>query len=201
MLTLRNSPASPFGRKVVVALNVLGMTDKVAVAAADTINATDSLRTQNPLGKIPTLVLDNGQSLYDSRVIIEYLNEVDGRHILLPQGMARIEVLRQQALADGVLDASILRMYEIRFRTPETHSQAWLDHQIGKVDRSMAEAEKSVQLGAKTVPHIGEITLACLLGYLDFRFAGAWRQSYPNLVKWFEEFHSRVPSFAASTPK
>jgi glutathione S-transferase len=201
MLTLRNSPASPFGRKVVVALNVLGMTDKVNVVVADTINASDSLRSQNPLGKIPTLVLDNGQALYDSRVIIEYLNEVDGRQILIPHGMARIDVLRQEALADGVLDASILRMYEIRFRTPETYSQAWLDHQIGKVDRSMAEAEKTVKLGATLLPNIGEITLACLLGYLDFRFAGAWRQSYPNLVKWFAEFQVRVPSFSASTPK
>ncbi len=201
MHTLRNSPASPFGRKVVVALNILGMTDKVQTVTADTISATDTIRSQNPLGKIPTLMLEDGQALYDSRVIIEYLNEVDGRSVLIPSGLQRIEVLRQQALADGILDASILRMYEIRFRPTETHSQTWLDHQIGKVDRSMQEAEKTFKVGATTTPHIGEITMACVLGYLDFRFAGSWRKTYPHLVAWFDEFHVRVPSFAASTPK
>jgi glutathione S-transferase len=201
MHTLRNSPASPFGRKVVVALNILGLTDKVQTVTADTISPDDSIRLQNPLGKIPTLMLEDGQALFDSRVIIEYLNELDGRHILIPQGMAKIEVLRQQALADGILDASILRMYEIRFRPTQTHSQNWLDHQIGKVDRSMLEAEKVFKTGVTAAPHIGEITMACVLGYLDFRFAGAWRTKYPSLVKWFDEFHVRVPSFAASTPK
>jgi glutathione S-transferase len=201
MLTLRNSPASPFGRKVVVAINILGMADKVQTVVADTISPNDNIRSQNPLGKIPTLMLEDGRSLYDSRVIIEYLNEVDGRNVLIPQGMERIEVLRQQALADGILDASILRMYEIRFRPTETHSQTWLDHQIGKVDRSMTEAEKHFKVGASTTPHIGEITMACVLGYLDFRFAGSWRKTHPKLVAWFEEFHARVPSFVASTPK
>jgi glutathione S-transferase len=201
MVTLRNSPASPFGRKVVVALNILGLADKVQTVAADTISPDDSIRLQNPLGKIPTLMLEDGQALYDSRVIIEYLNELDGRHILIPQGPSKIEVLRQQALADGILDASILRMYEIRFRPTETHSKNWLDHQIGKVDRSMIEAAKLFKVGVKTQPHIGEITMACVLGYLDFRFAGSWRLSYPTLVAWFEEFHVRVPSFSASTPK
>jgi glutathione S-transferase len=201
MLTLRNSPASPFGRKVAVALNILGMADKVQTVTADTISPTDTIRSQNPLGKIPTLMLEDGQAVYDSRVIIEYLNEVDGRNVLIPTGMQRIEVLRQQALADGILDASILRMYEIRFRPTETHSQPWLDHQIGKVDRSMKEAEKVFKVGATTTPHIGEITMACVLGYLDFRFAGSWRKAYPQLVAWFDEFHARVPSFAASTPK
>jgi glutathione S-transferase len=201
MLTLRNSPASPFGRKVVVALNILGMADKVHTVTADTISPSDSIRSQNPLGKIPTLMLEDGQALYDSRVIIEYLNEVDGRNLLIPKGMQRIEAMRQQALADGILDASILRMYEIRFRPTEAHSQTWLDHQIGKVDRSMKEAEKLFKVGSTSTPHIGEITMACVLGYLDFRFAGSWRTTHPSLLKWFDEFHVRVPGFAASAPK
>jgi glutathione S-transferase len=184
-----------------VALNVLGMADKVQTVAADTISPEDNIRLQNPLGKIPTLLLDDGQAVFDSCVIIEYLNEVDGRHILIPQGMAKIDVLRQQALADGILDAAILRMYEIRFRPTEIHSQKWLDHQIGKVDRAMGEAEKIFKTGATSAPHIGEITMACVLGYLDFRFAGEWRTRYPQLVKWFDEFQVRVPSFSASTPK
>ena len=120
MLTLRSSPATPFGRKVSMSLGVLGMTDQVQVVNADTLSASDSLREQNPLGKIPTLILEDGESVYDSRVIIDYLNERDGRGILIPNsGIERMRVLRDQALADGLLDASILKVYEGRFRPPE----------------------------------------------------------------------------------
>jgi glutathione S-transferase len=84
MLTLRTSPATPFGRKISMALGVIGMTDAVECVNADTLSDTDSLRQQNPLGKIPTLLLDDGEAVYDSAVIIEYLNQLDGRNLLIP---------------------------------------------------------------------------------------------------------------------
>lgn len=202
MMILRSSAATPFGRKVAMAIDVLGLGTQVRMEPADTGSATDSLRQQNPLGKIPALVLDNGEVLYDSRVIIEYLDQLDGGHRLLPQnGWARIAVQRQQALADGLLDAAILQMYEKRFRPPEHHVQAWLDHQAGKVDRALryAEATLAHPLSGAT-PHIGEIAQAAALGYLDFRFGGAWRQTCPQLAAWHDSFARQVPAYARTAP-
>jgi glutathione S-transferase len=115
MMILRSSPASPFGRKVKMALSVLGMLDRVDVVNADTTSPSDSIRAQNPLGKIPALILEDGTAVYDSRVIVDCLDGLDGRGILVPPGQ-RLLVLRQQALADGLMDAAILQMYEKRFR-------------------------------------------------------------------------------------
>lgn len=201
MLTLRNSHNSPFGRKVVVALQVLGLSDKVQTVVADTGSASDNLRQQNPLGKIPTLVLDDGTSLFDSRVISEYLNELDGRHRLFPQGMARFAVLREQALADGILDAAILIVYESRYRPAEHHVEKWLEHQRGKLNRGLDEAERSIRPLASGGPDAGNIAMACCLGYLDFRFPGTWREQHPKLVAWLAGFERDMPGFAASAPK
>lgn len=202
MLTLRSSPATPFGRKISMSLGVLGMTEQVTVVNADTLSATDSLRKQNPLGKIPTLILEDGEPVFDSRVIIEYLNDRDGRGILIPAaGLARMRVLRQQAVADGLLDASILKVYEGRFRPPEHHVQKWLDHQQGKIDRGLAFAEATLSTPRDGLPHIGEITLACALGYMDFRFAGSWRANHPKLVAWLDHFAQKTPAFAETAPQ
>jgi glutathione S-transferase len=204
MITLRNSPNSPFGRKVVVAISLLGLTSQVTTQPADTSSVLDTLRQENPLGKIPTLITEEGQALYDSRVIIEFLNDLDGRHLLIPQAAKKMEVLRLQALADGVMDAAILKVYENRFRPAELHVPAWLEHQQGKIDRGLDALESqaaSKQIALDEVPHIGHITLACALGYLDFRFTKQWRESRPALVQWFEDFHTSCPSFAASAPK
>ncbi len=202
MLTLRSSPLSPFGRKVTAAIAVLGLEDRVQMVPANTTDASDPLRQQNPLGKIPTLVLEDGTSLFDSRVIVEYLDEIDGRHLLFPKGKERFVALREQALGDGMLDASILQVYEARFRPPEHHVQSWLDYQRGKLERGLAEAARSVRpVRAGSAPDIGAITIACTLGYLDFRFAGEWRKHYPGLVDWFAAFEKAHPWFTASTPK
>jgi glutathione S-transferase len=204
MLILRNSPFSPFGRKVLATLELFGMNSKVQIVAADTTNPEDNLRTQNPLGKIPALILENGEALFDSRVIIEYLNELDGRNILVPSGMARFDVLRTQALADGILDAAILQVYEVRYRPAEHHVQSWLDHQRGKVSRALQYAEKSVKpirFASPGLPDIGAIALASSLGYLDFRFAGEWRKDHPKLVSWLAAFELAAPGFTKSAPK
>jgi glutathione S-transferase len=202
MLTLRTSPATPFGRKISMALGVIGMTDQVTCVNADTLSPTDSLREQNPLGKIPTLLLEDGEAVFDSRVIIEYLNERDGRGILIPQsGIERIRVLREQAVADGLLDACILTVYEGRFRPEEHHVQKWLDHQKGKIDRALVHAEATLSTPREGLPNIGEITLACALGYMDFRFQGSWRASYPKLVAWLDHFATRTPAYAATLPR
>lgn len=200
MLTLRSSPASPFGRKVKMALIITGLIDRVNVVNTDTVDPTDSIRQQNPLGKIPALVLEDGSAVYDSRVIVDWIDETEGRHTLIPTGAQRIAVLRQQALADGLIDAAILQVYEKRFRPAEHHVQSWLDHQQGKVDRALDFMEQHLSTLRQGTPHIGDIAQAAALGYLDFRFAGAWRETHPKLMMWLADFAHRVPAYEQTTP-
>jgi glutathione S-transferase len=219
MLILRSSPASPFGRKVRIAASVVDLDREITIEQADTTNPNDTIRQQNPLGKIPALVLEDGMVLFDSRVIIEYLDHRAGGGLIVPkESGARFAALRLQALADGMMDASILLVYEGRWRPAERHEPKWLDYQAGKVARGLAALEAAIGgpaaavFGAKNadaehrlspldaVPNIGQIALACALGYRDFRFQGTWRKDHPRLVAWLDQFAARVPAFAATKP-
>jgi glutathione S-transferase len=136
MMILRNAPASPFGRKVRIAASLLGLADQIEIRTADPIDPNDDLREQNPVGKIPTLIGEDGEAYYDSRVIVEYLDHRAGGGLIIPRdGAPRFEALRLQSLCDGLLDASLLLVYEGRFRSPEHHEQKWTTHQAGKVER------------------------------------------------------------------
>src|SRR5262249_54949191 len=104
-----------------------------------------------------------------------------------------------EALADGILDASILIIYEGRYRPPEMAVQKWLDHQAGKVERGLAALEQAPP-GPDSPPNVGQITLACMLGYLDFRFNGSWRKDHPRLLTWLDTFAARVPCYATTAP-
>jgi glutathione S-transferase len=200
MPTVRTGFGSPFGRKARIAISVLGLDDKVKVESASTQDDADPVRKQNPLGKVPVLLLDDGGALFDSPVILEYLDVMAGSGRIMPSEMkARFEALRLEALADGILDASILQVYEGRYRPPEKHEQKWLDLQAGKVARGLAALEAAPP-GLHSPPTVGEITVACALGYRDFRFNGTWRKDHPRLVKWLDEFAARVPAFAATVP-
>jgi glutathione S-transferase len=203
MMILRTAAPSPFGRKVQIALSLLGLTD-VTIEATDTMDAGSSLRQQNPLGKIPVLITEDGSAYYDSRVILEYLDDRAGGGKIIPrEGAERFAALRLQALCDGILDASILTVYEGRWRPSEKHEAKWLDHQTGKVERALAVLESAPpQLnGSPTLPHVGQIALACALGYRDLRFGGLWRGDHPRLVAWLDDFAARVPAYAATAMK
>jgi glutathione S-transferase len=198
MMILRTAPASPFGRKVRVAASLLGLDGDITIEQADTMNAADSLRRQNPLGKIPVLIPEDGEPLFDSRVILEYLDHRAGGGRIIPADpSARFAALRLQALCDGLMDASLLRLYEGRWRSPDRHEPKWVEHQTAKVDRTLAELEAQPP-PLDEVPHVGQIALACALGYLDLRFEGRWRADYPRLVAWLDRFAARVPAFAAT---
>ena len=199
-MILRSSPFSPFGRKVKIAAAVLGLTDRIEVVVADTNDPSEPLRIQNPLGKIPTLVLADGGTLYDSRVIVEYLDHLAGGGRIIPQGEARFPVLRMQALADGIMDASILRMYEIRFRPEEIRSADWVAYQTDKVKRGFAVLEAEPPAFDRKMPDIGAIALACALGYQDLRFDGWWRADHKKLVAWLDDFAAAVPSWDKTKP-
>jgi len=199
-MLLRSSPASPFGRKVRMAAIILGLDRRIEITKADTTDPADTVRKENPLGKIPALVLDDGEVLYDSRVIVEYLDHLAGGGRIVPSdAKARFAALRLQALADGILDASILQVYEGRWRDASKHEPKWVEHQAGKVTRALAALEAAPP-GRDATPNIGQIAVACVLGYRDFRFAGTWRKDHPRLVKFLDEFAAAVPAFAATAP-
>jgi glutathione S-transferase len=203
MLILRFSPSSPFVRKVRIAVALLGFENDLTLERADTTDPNDSLQKANPLGKIPVLIAEDGGAIYDSRVILDYLDERAGGGKIVPRGgKERLEALRLQALADGILDASILTVYEGRFRKPEMHEPKWLDRQAGKVSRALAvlEAAPPPDTRPQALPNVGQIALACALGYRDFRFGGSWRADHPRLVAWLDDFAAHVPAYAATNP-
>lgn len=199
-MILYSSPASPFGRKVRIAAAVLGLKERIDIRAVDLNNAADPLFGANPLGKIPVLELEDGTAVYDSRVILDHLDRIAGGGAIIPADAAgRLRALTLQAAADGILDAGILQVYEKRYRPEDKRHQPWIDRQAAKVARTLdaLEAAPPARGGSVTV---GDITLACALGYLDFRFAGEWRSGHPALVAWLDDFAAAVPAFADTAP-
>jgi glutathione S-transferase len=160
----------------------------------------DALARDNPLMKIPALVTDAGETLYDSPVICEYLDTLHQKPKFFPEvGARRFAAMRLQALTDGMMDAAVLCRYETAARPEALRWKDWIEGQkrkvFGGLDVLEAEADSwGDEFG------IGQIGVACVLGYLDFRFAGwGWRTGHPKLAGWFERV-SRRPSVAATAP-
>ncbi|AZG76728.1 glutathione S-transferase family protein [Methylocystis rosea] len=196
MLILRYSPASPYARKIRIAAELLGLSERIEIAAADAADPADSLRLQNPLGKIPTLILEDGSALYDSRVIAEYLDQLAGAGRIIPrESTARFGALRMQALGDGINDAALLIRYETFNRPEALRYDEAIALQQGKIDRALGALDAAPPTGSVD---IGHIAVACALGYLDLRFSGAWREDHQHLVSWLKEFARAVPAFDAT---
>jgi glutathione S-transferase len=200
-MKLYYNPASPYVRKVRVLAMETGLMDQIELARV-TITPTDpdaTLCADNPIGKIPTLVLDDGDTLYDSRVICEYLDGLHAGARLFPgDGDARWIALRRQALADGILDSAVNTRYETFLRPEELRWADWVDNQMAKIRRSLDVLESESPGDAID---IGSISVACALGYLDFRYSDeGWRDSRPKLAAWFEKFAQR-PSMSETSPE
>ena len=202
MMTLLSAPASPYSRKVTMTAILKGLIDSINIEAIDTsVPANEALRARNPLQKIPVLVLADGTEIYDSRVICEYLDSLAPAPALLPaSGMERFLVLRQAALADGIMDASILLVYEKRFRPEELRSESWSARQQAKIDTALDILVAAPPTLAAT-PDLGQVGLAAALGYLDFRQEGKWRAGRPRLVAWLDRFAAEVPAYGMTHPK
>jgi glutathione S-transferase len=201
MMILRSGPASPFARKVRIAIELLDLSSKIEMAPVNLDDAADSIRVQNPVGKIPVLVLEDGSAIYDSPVIVEYLDYLAGGGRVIPkEAPARFDVLRLQALCDGILDACLMLVYEGRYRPADKAVQSWVDRQNEKVSRGMKALEASPP-AITALPDVGQISVACVLGYLDLRFAGKWRDEYPKLVEWHDKFAAKFPVFEATKVK
>ncbi len=203
MLTLYQSPASPYVRKVVVLLHETNQLDDVTLKqATGTPLEPGSLPVGvNPLGKIPTLERAEGCSLYDSRVICRFLAEraTKGPR-LYPEGQRLWEVLTLEATAEGILDTAVPMRYEVALRPEDKQSSEWLEAQWAKIARSL-DALESRWMGHLAGPLcMGQIATGCALGYLDFRHdARNWRQGRPALAAWYARFAER-PSMQATTP-
>ena len=204
-MKLRYSPTSPYVRKVSVTAIELGLAERIERVPTDTQDRDSGLAEHNPLGKVPALILDDGAVLYDSPVICEYLDTLhDGPRMFPAAGPARWAALRQQALADGILDAAILRMIETLRRPEALRWRTWIKHQTAKVMRAadQFEAEAATLEGVpEGPPTIGRVAAGCALGYLDFRFPELeWRAGRPKLAAWYENFAQRS-AMRQTTPK
>lgn len=193
--------ASPFVRKVRVAARETGLDKKIeeVVTAVSPIKANADLAQANPLVKIPTLVADDGTALFDSPVICEYLDSLHSGRKLFPSGAARWSALKLQATGDGVLDAGILCRYELVLRPQDLHWQDWIAGQKTKWHAGLDLLERDAGALAGE-PTIGNITVGCALGWLDFRWSDDdWRKTRPKLARWYEQFSAR-PSMLATVP-
>ncbi|RPI45199.1 MAG: glutathione S-transferase family protein [Betaproteobacteria bacterium] len=198
----RVNAASPFARKVRI---VARETDLIArIEEIDTavspVAANAELAAANPLVKIPTLILDDGTTLYDSRVICEYLDALAGNRLFPQSGVERWQALRLQALCDGILDAAVLIRYETAVRPEAVRWPDWIAAQRGKIEGGLAALEHA-QPGFGASFGIGQVGAACVLGYLDFRFPDiAWRARYPRLEAWFAEASKRASVHDTAPP-
>ncbi len=203
MMKLIGSLTSPYVRKV----RIVAIEKHIDLEFVVDVpwNADTKVPDSNPLGKVPVLVLDDGSTLFDSRVIVEYLDTVTPVSRLIPEGSRqRIAVKRWEALADGITDAAALISLERTKRAPEHQSQEWIARQEQKVLRGLeAMAE---ELGEKKwctgdLMNLADIAVGCTLGYLDLRFAEInWREAHPNLARRAERLNESQP-FKDTVPK
>ena len=201
-MKLYHSAASPFVRKSLVAAHETGLAGRIEIAtiALTPVASNAQLNEENPLGKIPALVLEDGTTLFDSRVICEYLDTLhDGPRLFPADERERWAALRRQALADGLLDAAILGRYETFLRPEERQWTDWIDGQRAKFRRALDALEGEADRFGDTVD-IGTIAAGCAADYLDFRsLDDGWRDSRPRLAAWLEKFAAR-PSMQATRP-
>jgi glutathione S-transferase len=202
-MKLIGSLTSPYVRKVRVVMAEKKLDFQFVL---EDVWGTDSILKSNPLGKVPCLVMEGGEAVFDSRVIVEYLETLSPVGKLIPpSGRERVEVRTWEALADGVLDALILARLEATWsgRAEGERSQAWIARQMAKVQASL----KAMSQGLGDRPWcagihytLADVAVGCALGYLDFRFPEVdWRSPYPNLAKLAEKLAAR-PSFIDTAP-
>ncbi|QBY02811.1 glutathione S-transferase family protein [Rhodophyticola sp. CCM32] len=198
-MELIGSPASPFVRKCRAVLLETGQQDVPFTDVATTpLNTAPTAAAANPLGKIPALLRDDGPTLYDSRVITRFLDH-RAQAGLYPE--ARVwDTLTLEATADGLMEAAVISVYEKRLRPEELWYQPWLDAQWEKVTRTLDAIETRWMSHLHGPLDMGQIAIACALGYLDFRHGDKdWRPGRDNLAAWYAGFAER-PSMQGTMP-
>ena len=198
------SSASPFVRKVLILAHETGLADQLELvdAATSPVSPHGELCRANPLGKIPTLELEDGQVIFDSRVICEYLDGLhDGDKMFPSGGIERVNSLVTQSLGDGIMDAAVLARYETAMRPEDKQWDEWLEGQENKIIASVDTLE--MWRGARLPEmHIGSISVAAALGYLDFRHPQIdWRKDRPVLTQMFATFSKRTSMIESDPAK
>ena len=202
-MRLYHSPTSPYVRKVMIVLHETGLADRVTLVngGGSPIAPNVATAAANPLGKVPCLERDDGPAVFDSRVICRHLDMLHDGPRLYPAGHALTSTLTLEALADGVLDAAILMLYESRLRPEDKRFDPWLEGQKAKIVRALDALESLWVAHLEGPMDAAAIAVAATLGYLDFRFGALnWREGRPKIAAWFESWTVR-PSFIATTPK
>ena len=200
-MKLRYSQTSPFVRKVLMAAHEVGLADRIELSPIDVWSPDSPIVRDNPLSKIPTLLTDDGMVLFDSPVIVEYLDSLhEGRKLIPATGPGRWVALRQQALGDGICDAAVLRRME-GLRPASLRSAEWDSRQRAAIFRAFDRLEVEARdLPDPDRPEVGGLAVLSAMGYMDFRFAHEpWRTGRPTLARWFEAA-SRRASFEATLP-
>jgi glutathione S-transferase len=200
-MKLLYAPSSPFVRKVWIVALELGLDTQIEriASTASPIKPNQDLSSHNPLGKLPTLIRDDGTTLFGSAVLCDYLGaQLPGNKVVPTEGESKWRALRDQCLADGLLDAALLVRYEL-IRPEESRWDIWTDGQMAKIVAALDAIEHDAKgLGERV--DVGSIAIGCALGYLDFRFAALeWRKHCPVTSAWFQAFAQR-PSFTQTQP-
>ena len=202
-MTLYYNQASPFARKVMVLLHETGQTAKVNIeqVTVTPVAPDPKVCRDNPCGKIPALRVADDNVIHDSRVILDYLDRQHAGRPLIPrEGSARWRRLTLASLADAILDAAVLIRYETFLRPEEKNWDDWLDNQSDKISRSLSYFENEAVTELSAQFDVASISLACALGYLDFRQPDlCWRNTYPRLASWYYEVSQR-PSMRDTQP-
>lgn len=198
------SPASPYVRKVMVVAHEKGVVDRIELlgSAANPVNRDKTIVASNPSGKVPTMLLDDGSAIYDSRVICAYVDAQAASPVLVPtEGNERFAVMTLEALADSILDAALLARYEKIMRPEALYWADWHRGQMEKIDSGLDALDTTWLSHLQGPLSMGSIAAACTLGYLDFRFPDKdWRSAHPGLAAWFKTVSER-PSMQATMPK
>jgi len=198
MPKLLYSPASPYSAKVRMAAAYAGVAIEPVIV--DTNAEPALLIDNNPLGKIPVLLTDEGESIFDSRAITQYLNRISGNALFPRNAARRTEAERLEALADGLSDCLLAHVYERRFRPEEKVEQSWLDKQWSKSERALDYLVANPPKLPKKIT-AGHIALRAALGYLELRFSGKWERKRSKLVRWVKRFDEKFPELAGLAPK
>lgn len=190
-MKLRYSVTSPFSRKVVMAAIECGLDSQIALEPTNAWAPDTDLVHHNPLSKVPALVLANGEALFDSPVICEYIDSLHTGHKLFPhEPTDRWRQLRLQALGDGIMDAAVQIRVESTTRPADKRWDGWIERQQAAIARSLDLLERDVGHWSG-VFLIGPITLVAALGYLDFRETTDWRKGRPHLAHWYSTTQNR----------
>jgi len=194
------SPPSPFVRKVTTLIHYAGLDDRIELVNVKTtaLSVAEEARAANPLGKIPVMILDDGKALFDSRIMTRFLDELAGSN-LYPQESI-YDILTLEALADGIMESAVSITYETKLRPENEQSPSWIEAQWSKVLHAVKALENSEFKSMEGNLNMGQLAVACALGYLDFRHdARQWRNGHSNLTSWNERI-MELPALIKTIP-